>query len=105
MILFIIVFKSFAKPCDILRYGKKRCILKLIDLVYSARKISSSLLDCLPLTGLIITGLIERYLVYNIANIIIEFPIASIPVVGMGFLNFETVSGGTGCGTLRVNSQ
>jgi hypothetical protein len=59
VILLVVVLERLTKPCDILRHGEKVCVLKLVDPMHAACKISGGLFNCLPFAGPMAPSLVE----------------------------------------------
>jgi hypothetical protein len=105
VVLLIVILERPAEPCDVFRHGTKGFVLPFVDTVHSTGKVRCSLLYCLSLTGLMASSLIERHEIRNIANMVVKFPITSVPIASTGLLEFRTVGRRARSGCLSVGSQ
>jgi hypothetical protein len=60
--------------------------------MHSAYKIDGDLLNGFSFINLMPSSIVKRDLICNILYIVVELPVASVPVVNTRFLNLRTIS-------------
>jgi hypothetical protein len=92
VVLLVIVLEGSFEPLDVLRQVTKRFVLETVDTMHSACQVGSSLFYCFSFTCPVPSGFIKRDPIRNVSDMVVQLPVASVPIVSFWFFDLGAAS-------------